>query len=75
MRPQLIALGAICSTTIFKVENIPAAPAKVLANDMRRIVDGMAVSAMLLHGWGRPPDFDCTLFKREGASVCRPDLG
>jgi sulfofructose kinase len=45
MRPKLIALGAICSTTIFKVENIPAAPAKVLANDMRRIVDGMAISA------------------------------
>jgi sulfofructose kinase len=45
MKPKLIALGAICSTTIFKVDNIPAAPAKVLANDMRRIVDGMAVSA------------------------------
>lgn len=45
MKPQLIALGAICSTTIFKVDNIPEAPAKVLANDMRRIVDGMAISA------------------------------
>ena len=45
MTPQLIALGAICSTTIFKVDSIPAAPAKVLANDMRRIVDGMAISA------------------------------
>lgn len=45
MTPQLIALGAVCSTTIFKVDSIPAAPAKVLANDMRRIVDGMAISA------------------------------
>ena len=45
MKPQLMALGAVCSTTIFKVDNIPAASAKVLANDMRRIVDGMAVSA------------------------------
>lgn len=45
MTRQLIALGAICTTTIFKVESIPAAPAKVLAKDMRRIVDGMAISA------------------------------
>jgi sulfofructose kinase len=45
MTPHLIALGAICNTSIFKVDSIPAAPAKILANDMRRIVDGMAISA------------------------------
>lgn len=45
MTPQLIALGAICSTTIFRVDHIPAVPAKVLACEMHRIVDGMAISA------------------------------
>lgn len=43
--PKLVALGAICSTTIFKVDNIPSAPAKILASNMCRVVDGMAVSA------------------------------
>ena len=45
MTPKLVALGAICSTTIYKVDSIPAAPAKVLATDMCRVVDGMAISA------------------------------
>lgn len=44
-RPAAIALGAICATRIFQVENIPAPPAKVLAQRMVPVVDGMALSA------------------------------
>jgi sulfofructose kinase len=43
--PRMIALGAICTTTIYRVDTIPPAPAKVLAQEMIQIVDGMAISA------------------------------
>lgn len=41
----MIAVGAICSATIFRVENIPPLPAKVLPTERYQLVDGMAVSA------------------------------
>jgi sulfofructose kinase len=41
----MVALGAICTTAIFQVEKIEAAPAKVLASQRCTVVDGMAVSA------------------------------
>ena len=43
--PRMVAVGAICTTTIYKVDVIPPAPAKVLAEQMIQVVDGMAVSA------------------------------
>lgn len=43
--PKLIAVGGVCATGIFRVATVPALPAKVLANRMCRIADGMAVSA------------------------------
>jgi sulfofructose kinase len=42
---RLVAVGTVSITTIYRVETIPAAPAKVLANQACRVVDGMAVSA------------------------------
>lgn len=44
-RPRMVALGAICTTAIFQVEHIEAAPAKVMASRRCSVVDGMAVSA------------------------------
>jgi sulfofructose kinase len=44
-RRHLIALGAICATTILRVDRILPAPAKLLASRMCRVADGMAVSA------------------------------
>ncbi len=41
----MVALGAICTTAIFQVEKIEAAPAKVMASQRCAVVDGMAVSA------------------------------
>ena len=41
----MVALGAICTTAIFQVEKIEAAPAKVMASQRCTVVDGMAVSA------------------------------
>ncbi len=43
--PRMIAVGAICTTTIYKVAEIPPPPAKVLAEQMLQVVDGMAISA------------------------------
>jgi sulfofructose kinase len=43
--PRAIALGAICATRIFQVDEIPPAPAKVLARRLVSVVDGMALSA------------------------------
>jgi sulfofructose kinase len=43
--PRAIALGAICATSIYQVDAIPAPPAKVLAQRMAQVVDGMALSA------------------------------
>lgn len=42
---RMIAVGAICSATIFRVGNIPPAPAKVLATERCRLIDGMALAA------------------------------
>jgi sulfofructose kinase len=41
----MLAVGAICTAAIFRVEDIPPAPAKVLATQRCEVVDGMAVSA------------------------------
>jgi sulfofructose kinase len=44
-RPRAIALGALCVTRIFQVPHIVPPPAKVLAQRLVQVVDGMAVSA------------------------------
>lgn len=44
-RKRLIAVGAICNSTIYRVDQVPALPAKILATDMCQVVDGMALSA------------------------------
>lgn len=41
----MFAVGMVYSTDIFRVDEVPALPAKVLASDYRHVVDGMAVSA------------------------------
>lgn len=43
--PRMVALGAICTTAIFQVEQIEAPPAKVMAHNRCTVVDGMAISA------------------------------
>jgi len=42
---RMVALGAICTTAIFQVPEIPRPPAKVLATQRCTVVDGMAISA------------------------------
>ncbi|PIT73752.1 PfkB family carbohydrate kinase [Limnohabitans sp. B9-3] len=42
---RMVALGAICTTAIFQVPEIPPPPAKVLATQRCTVVDGMAISA------------------------------
>ncbi len=42
---MLIAVGGICTTTLYRVPAVPAVPGKVLATDAAEVVDGMAVSA------------------------------
>ena len=42
---QMIAVGAICSATIFRVDSIPPPPAKILPTERCQLVDGMALSA------------------------------
>jgi len=62
--PMLIAVGGICTTTLYRVPAVPAMPGKVLATDVAEVVDGMAVSAacafVRLGGqaavWGRVGD-------------------
>ena len=44
-RKRMIAVGAICSATIFRVDSIPPPPAKVLPTERCQVVDGMAISA------------------------------
>ncbi len=44
-KKRLTAVGAVCHTTIYRVDAIPAPPAKILATDACRVVDGMAISA------------------------------
>jgi sulfofructose kinase len=41
----MVALGAICTTAIFQVDQIEAPPAKVMARNRCTVVDGMAISA------------------------------
>jgi sulfofructose kinase len=43
--PLAIAVGAICATRIYRVEQVPPLPAKVLADRLVEVVDGMALSA------------------------------
>jgi len=42
---RLVAVGGICTTTLYRVPEVPAVPGKVLATDAAEVVDGMAVSA------------------------------
>ncbi len=63
---RVIAVGGLCVTRVFKVDRVPALPAKVMASDLVEVVDGMALSAayafMRLGGraaiWGRCGDDD-----------------
>lgn len=41
----MVAVGAICSATIFRVPAIPPPPAKVLASQTCHLIDGMALAA------------------------------
>ena len=41
----MIAVGGICTTTLYLVDDVPPVPGKVLARDAAEVVDGMAVSA------------------------------
>ena len=45
MSKRMIAVGAICNTTIYRVDHVPSLPAKLLASAMTQVVDGMALSA------------------------------
>ena len=45
-RKRMIAVGGICNTTIYRVDHVPALPAKLLPTEMRQLVDGMAASAL-----------------------------
>ena len=45
MKPRAIAVGGICLTTIYRVDAVPPLPAKAVAHEACRVVDGMAVSA------------------------------
>lgn len=44
-RKRIVTVGAICSATIFRVESVPPAPAKVLASETCHLIDGMALAA------------------------------
>lgn len=44
-RPKMIAVGGACATSIYRVDTVPPLPAKVLANALCRVADGMAISA------------------------------
>ena len=43
--PKMIAVGGACATGIFRVATVPVLPAKVIADRMTRVADGMAISA------------------------------
>lgn len=70
--PRLIAVGGICTTTLYLVDTVPPVPGKVLAREAAEVVDGMAVSAacafVRLGGaaaaWGRVGD------DARGAAMC-----
>lgn len=42
---HMVAVGAICNTIIFRVEEVPPLPAKALASEICPLIDGMAASA------------------------------
>jgi sulfofructose kinase len=44
-RKRIVTVGAICSATVFRVDAIPPAPAKVLASQTCHLIDGMALAA------------------------------
>jgi sulfofructose kinase len=41
----MLAVGAICNSSIYRVAEMPPPPSKVLASEMCQVVDGMALSA------------------------------
>jgi sulfofructose kinase len=49
-KPRMIAVGALCSATLFRVDRVPPLPAKVLPFERRQLIDGMAVSAAFAFG-------------------------
>jgi sulfofructose kinase len=44
-KKRLVAVGAVCAATIYRVPSVPPLPAKVLATEVCPVVDGMAISA------------------------------
>ena len=44
-KKRLVAVGAVCETSIYRVDAVPAPPAKALASAAARVADGMAISA------------------------------
>ena len=44
-RRRMFAAGAICNSSIYRVDEVPPLPSKVLASEMCQVVDGMALSA------------------------------
>ena len=63
-RKHMVAVGAICTTAIFRVPHIDPPPAKILATQRCEVVDGMAISAACAfqklggqsHVWARVGD-------------------
>lgn len=61
---HMVAVGAVCTTAIFRVPQIDPPPAKVLATQRCEVVDGMAISAACAfqklggqsHVWARVGD-------------------
>jgi sulfofructose kinase len=43
--PLLVAVGAVCSTRVYRIAGIPPLPAKVFPDRAVQVTDGMAVSA------------------------------
>jgi sulfofructose kinase len=44
-RRRMFAAGAICNSSIYRVDEVPSLSSKVLASEMCLVVDGMALSA------------------------------
>src|ERR1035437_2424890 len=42
---RMVAVGAICNSSIYRVTDVPPLPAKIIASQMCQVVDGMALSA------------------------------
>ena len=74
---RLIAVGAICNTSIYRVDHVPPLPAKLLASAMTQVVDGMALSAayalVKLGGsakiWARVGDDELAVSMRHSLAV------